>query len=71
MVCSKGRFFNVTHLCIHCSKFIYLLWKKNYYDSNKANYHLRSFCNEAGKALIQHKITFSKIKKEAEHQQLV
>ena len=68
---SRGGFFNVTHLCIHCKRCIHLSWKKTYYDSNKAEYHLRNFCNESGKASIQHKIFSREIKKEAEHQKLV
>ena len=71
IVSSRGGFFNVTHLCVHCNKCIHLSWKKTYYDSNKADYHLRNFCNESGKASIQHKISSREIKKEAKHQKLV
>ena len=71
IISSRGGFFNVTHLCIHCKKCIHLSQKKTYYDSNKADYHLTNFCNESGKASIQHKISSREIKKEAEHQKLV
>lgn len=60
-----------THVCLHCNTILYLSWKKNSYNSNKACYHLSNFCNEAGKASIQDKLSLKEIAKDKNKKELL
>lgn len=59
------------HFCIHCKECIFLSFKKTAYDSNKAENHLKRYCNASGKVSIQQRLSYLEIKEQREKDKLL